>query len=82
MLMLSYTWQLRILPTNEDHDQEQDNDQDQDLIIATTLGIIFMENDGRANYTIKHTELIPESAPMSLSASDFDQDEKKCLLVV
>ncbi len=53
---------------------DTDNDQDQDLIIATTLGIIFMENDGRANYTIKHTELIPESAPMSLSASDFDQD--------
>ena len=36
---------------------DTDNDNDQDLIIATTLGIIFMENDGRANYTVKHTEL-------------------------
>lgn len=53
---------------------DTDNDNDQDLIIATTLGIIFMENDGRANYTVKHTELIPESAPMSLSAADYDQD--------
>lgn len=51
-----------------------DNDNDQDLIIATTIGLIFMENDGNGNYSKKRAELIPESAPMCLSASDYDND--------
>ena len=53
---------------------DYDNDNDQDLIIATTIGIIFMENDGKGNYSKKRSELIPESAPMCLSASDYDND--------
>lgn len=53
---------------------DMDNDGDQDLVIATTLGIIFMANDGRANFTVKTTKLIPESAPMCISAADFDLD--------
>ena len=53
---------------------DMDNDGDQDLVIATTLGIIFMANDGRANFTVKTTKLIPESAPMCISAADYDLD--------
>ncbi len=51
-----------------------DNDDDQDLAIATTLGVIIMANDGRGTFTVKASDLIPEAAPMSLSAADFDLD--------
>ncbi|HAA87775.1 MAG TPA: hypothetical protein DCE22_05920 [Verrucomicrobiales bacterium] len=53
---------------------DMDNDGDQDLVIATTLGIIFLANDGRANFTVQTTKLIPESAPMCISAADYDLD--------
>ena len=51
-----------------------DNDADQDLVIATTLGVIFMANDGRGTFDVKATVLIPEAAPLALAAADFDQD--------
>ena len=51
-----------------------DNDGDQDLAIATTLGVIFMGNDGRGTFTVKASELIPEGAAMSLSSADIDLD--------
>ncbi|MEM7384318.1 MAG: VCBS repeat-containing protein [Verrucomicrobiota bacterium] len=51
-----------------------DNDGDQDLAIATTIGILFMANDGRGTFTEKASELIPESAPLGLAAADFDLD--------
>ena len=35
---------------------DTDNDQDQDLIIATTLGIIYLEMEGRATTSIKLPE--------------------------
>jgi hypothetical protein len=51
-----------------------DNDGDQDLVLATTLGVIFMENDGRASFTVKSRVFVPEAPPVSLSAADFDLD--------
>ena len=51
-----------------------DNDGDQDLALATTLGVLLMENDGRANFTVKVARLIPDAAPLSVSAADFDLD--------
>lgn len=51
-----------------------DNDGDQDLVIATTLGVIFMENDGNAAFTVKGTRLVPEAAPVALAAADLDLD--------
>lgn len=51
-----------------------DNDADQDLVIATTLGVIFMANDGRGNFTVKANKLVPEAPPVALAAADFDLD--------
>ena len=51
-----------------------DNDADQDLVIATTLGVIFMANDGRGKFAVKANRFVPEAPPMSLSAADFDRD--------
>jgi len=51
-----------------------DNDGDQDLVLATTLGIVFMENNGKAVFDVKSTKLVPESAPVSIAAADFDLD--------
>lgn len=51
-----------------------DNDGDQDLTLATTLGVIFMENDGRGGFVVKGSKLIPEAAPLGLAAADFDLD--------
>ncbi len=51
-----------------------DNDGDQDLALATTLGVILMANDGRATFDVKASLLIPEAAPLGLSAADYDLD--------
>ena len=51
-----------------------DNDGDQDLVLATTLGIVLMANDGKAVFTVRGTKLIPESAPVAIAAADFDLD--------
>lgn len=51
-----------------------DNDGDQDLVIATTLGVIFMANDGRGNFAVRAKHFVPEAPPMSLSAADYDRD--------
>jgi hypothetical protein len=51
-----------------------DNDGDQDLVIATTLGVIFMANDGRGIFDVKSNALIPEAAPLALASADFDLD--------
>ncbi len=51
-----------------------DNDGDQDLTLATTLGLIFMANDGRGTFTTQTNILIPEAAPLGLSCADIDLD--------
>jgi len=51
-----------------------DNDGDQDLVIATTLGIIFMANDGKGAFTVKGSKLVPEAPPVALAAADIDLD--------
>jgi len=51
-----------------------DNDGDQDLVIATTLGVIFMANDGGGSFTVKAPKLVPEAPPVALAAADLDLD--------
>ncbi|MGK0186096.1 MAG: hypothetical protein ACI9R3_001879 [Verrucomicrobiales bacterium] len=51
-----------------------DNDGDQDLVLATTLGVIFLGNDGRGTFTVQGSELIPDAAPLALACADFDLD--------
>jgi hypothetical protein len=51
-----------------------DNDGDQDLVIATTLGVIFMANDGAGSFTVKASKLVPEAPPVALAAADLDLD--------
>ena len=51
-----------------------DNDGDQDLTLATTLGLIFLANDGKGVFTVKAKTLVPEAAPVALAAADIDLD--------
>ncbi|MFN0130560.1 MAG: FG-GAP repeat domain-containing protein [Verrucomicrobiales bacterium] len=51
-----------------------DNDGDQDLVLATTLGVILMANDGRGNFVVKASRLVAEAGPVSVCAADFDLD--------
>ncbi|MEJ6579738.1 MAG: VCBS repeat-containing protein [Akkermansiaceae bacterium] len=51
-----------------------DNDSDQDLVVATTLGVIFMENDGKGAFTVRGSKLVPEAPPVALAAADIDLD--------
>ena len=51
-----------------------DNDGDQDLVIATSLGVIFMANDGKGTFTVKGNKLVPEAPPVALAAADLDLD--------
>ncbi|MFT5041022.1 MAG: hypothetical protein ACI8TX_001993 [Hyphomicrobiaceae bacterium] len=62
------------LPTQSALFVDLDNDNDQDLVIATTLGVIFMANDGRGTFTVKSNALIPEAAPLALASADYDLD--------
>lgn len=50
-----------------------DNDGDQDLVVATIAMIVFAENDGNGQFTIRGG--FPGAQyPFSLSSSDFDLD--------
>lgn len=50
-----------------------DNDGDQDLVVATIAMIVFAENDGNGQFTIRGG--FPDAQyPFSLSSSDFDLD--------
>jgi len=50
-----------------------DNDGDQDLVVATIAMIVFAENDGTGQFTIRGG--FPDAQyPFSLSSSDFDLD--------
>ena len=50
-----------------------DNDGDQDLVVATIAMIVFAENDGAGQFTIRGG--FPDAQyPFSLSSSDFDLD--------
>lgn len=51
-----------------------DNDGDQDLAIAMIWGLVFMANDGRGTFEVRHVQLIPEGMPYALAASDVDAD--------
>src|SRR5690606_38619080 len=51
-----------------------DNDGDQDLVLATALGLLFMENDGQARFRAVAAKHTPEARPVTISAADFDHD--------
>ncbi len=53
-----------------------DNDGDQDMVVATVMGIVFVENLGGRipQMRVRVAKLTPDAPPMSLTASDFDLD--------
>ncbi len=51
-----------------------DNDGDQDLVVATTAGILCLQNDGQGKFQIESTWELRDNDTHSLSAADFDQD--------
>ena len=51
-----------------------DNDGDQDLIVGTTPGLVFFENDGNGKFTPRATKPTPMGVPYSLAAADYDAD--------
>lgn len=51
-----------------------DSDGDQDLVLATTLGLVVMANDGQGRFAEKASHLVPQAAPICVSAADFDHD--------
>lgn len=51
-----------------------DNDSDQDLALATSVGVLFFANDGRAHFSLQAYKLTPGGMPYSLAAADFDED--------
>jgi FG-GAP-like repeat len=51
-----------------------DNDGDQDLAVGCVWGVMFLQNDGKAHFTAASTKLLPEGAPYSLAAADYDGD--------
>lgn len=57
-----------------------DNDSDQDLVAVLNEVIIFMANDGQANFT--EMAVVPTSDPGALSAADYDQDGDLDVFVV
>ncbi len=50
-----------------------DNDGDNDLVLNVPNGIVFMENDGAAQFT-KRQEFLAKGAPFGLAAADPDGD--------
>jgi hypothetical protein len=51
-----------------------DNDGDQDAVIATVMGMVIAENDGKGHFTRRVVRLTPDAPPMSLTAADPDND--------
>ncbi len=51
-----------------------DNDGDQDLALGTRDGVLFQENDGAGEFTVKAAKLTPTAMPFGLAAADYDQD--------
>jgi len=51
-----------------------DNDGDQDLVVATFAGLLVMENDGQARFTLRETLKLRDHDVQSLSAVDYDND--------
>jgi hypothetical protein len=51
-----------------------DNDWDQDLVLATGLGLIFMENDGTGLFTERGNKLAAEARSVAMAAADYDDD--------
>ncbi len=51
-----------------------DNDGDQDLALGMLYGVVFMQNDGKAYFTVAATQLTPEAQPYSMAAADYDND--------
>lgn len=50
-----------------------DNDGDQDLVVGTTLGLLFHENDGSGRFTLRDIRHEARYA-YSLTAADYDTD--------
>lgn len=50
-----------------------DNDGDEDLVVATTLAVLVMENDGRGKFSL-HGGMTDVIAPTSICAADYDAD--------
>jgi hypothetical protein len=50
-----------------------DNDGDQDLVVATVASVLVLENDGKANFSLR-SGTPGMSNPHSLSAADYDSD--------
>lgn len=51
-----------------------DNDGDQDLALATEVGVLIAQNDGKGNFTNRAKLGIPDQDVEGLSAADFDND--------
>ena len=51
-----------------------DNDGDQDLVVASSAGLLVMENDGVGNFRLQKTLTTPDIDTQSFSAVDYDND--------
>ena len=51
-----------------------DNDGHQDLVVATTSGLLVMENDGGGEFRLRTTLATRDTDTQSFSAVDYDQD--------
>jgi len=51
-----------------------DNDGDQDLVVATSAGLLVMENNGRGKFQLRTTLVTQENDTQSFSAVDYDHD--------
>ncbi len=51
-----------------------DNDNDQDMIVATTAGLLAMENNGLGKFKLRATLATGDTDIQSISAVDYDHD--------